>query len=59
MVKDAGNGAAAFAEVAGKITKESEFNLALMTEDLDVMKAGVEVAGFKRPLLYAATAAKV
>jgi acetyl-CoA decarbonylase/synthase, CODH/ACS complex subunit gamma len=56
-VKDAGNGAAAFAEVAGKIAKESEFNLILMTEDVDVMKAGVEASGFKRPLLYAATAA--
>ena len=28
-----------------------------MTEDIDVMKAGVEAAGFKCPLLYAATAA--
>ena len=26
-----------------------------MTEDLDVMKAGVATAGFKRPLIYAAT----
>ncbi|MBU0970128.1 MAG: acetyl-CoA decarbonylase/synthase complex subunit gamma [Proteobacteria bacterium] len=59
VVKDAGNGAAAFAAVAGKIAKESEFNLVLMTEDLGVMKAGIEAAGFKRPLLYAATAANV
>jgi len=57
VVKDAGSGAAAFAAVAGKIAKESEFNLVLMTEDVDVMKAGVEAAGFKCPLLYAATAA--
>ncbi len=57
VVKDAGNGAAAFAAVAEKIAKESEFNLVLMTEDMDVMKAAVEVAGFKRPLLYAATEA--
>ena len=57
VVKDAGNGADAFAAVAGKIAKESEFNLVLMTEDIDVMKAGVEAAGFKSPLLYAATAA--
>lgn len=55
VVKDAGNGAEAFATVAGKIAKESEFNLILMTQDIEVMKAGVEVAGFKRPLLYAAT----
>ncbi|MCG8633913.1 MAG: acetyl-CoA decarbonylase/synthase complex subunit gamma, partial [Desulfobacterales bacterium] len=57
VVKDAGNGAEAFAAVAEKIAKESEFNLVLMTEDMSVMKAGVEVAGFKRPLLYAATEA--
>ena len=56
-VKDAGNGAEAFAATAKKIADESEFNLVLMTEDLDVMKAGVEAAGFKRPLLYAATEA--
>ncbi len=56
VVKDAGKGAAAFGDVAGKIAKESEFNLVLMTEDLEVMKAGIAAAGFKRPLLYAATA---
>ncbi|MBU8911728.1 MAG: acetyl-CoA decarbonylase/synthase complex subunit gamma [Desulfobacterales bacterium] len=59
VVKDAGNGADGFAAVAGKIAKESEFNLVLMTQDLAVMKAGVEAAGFKRPLLYAATADNV
>ncbi len=57
VVKDAGNGADAFAGVAEKIAKDSEFNLVLMTEDLDVMKAGVEATAFKRPLLYAATEA--
>ncbi|WP_299980703.1 acetyl-CoA decarbonylase/synthase complex subunit gamma [Desulfobacula sp.] len=59
VVKDAGNGAEGFAAVAGKIAKESEFNLVLMTQDLAVMKAGIEAAGFKRPLLYAATADNV
>ena len=57
VVKDAGNGAAAFAAVAEKIAKESEFNLVLMTQDAAVMKAGIEKAGFKRPLMYAATQA--
>ncbi len=57
VVKDTGAGAAAFAATAEKIAKESEFNLVLMTEDIDVMKAGVGKAGFKRPLLYAATEA--
>jgi len=59
VVKDAGNGAEAFAGVAQKIAKESEFNLVLMTEDISVMKAAVEVAGFKRPLLCGATAANI
>ncbi len=58
-VKDTGTGAEAFAATAKKIASESEFNLVLMTEDIDVMKAGVEAAGFKRPLLYAATEANV
>ncbi len=57
VVKDAGAGADAFAAVAEKIAKESEFNLILMTEDMDVMKAGVKATAFKRPLLYAATEA--
>ena len=59
VLKDAGTGADAFGALAEKIAKESEFNLVLMTEDMDVMKAGIATAGFKRPLLYAATAANV
>ena len=56
-LKDVGGDAAAFAAKAKTIAETSEFNLVLMTEDMAVMKAGVEVAGFKRPLLYAATEA--
>ena len=37
--------------------RESEFNLVLMTESVDAMKAAVEACAFKKPLLYAATAA--
>jgi acetyl-CoA decarbonylase/synthase complex subunit gamma len=59
VVKDAGTGADAFAATAKTIAETSEFNLVLMTEDMDVMKAGVAAAGFKRPLLYAATEANV
>ena len=55
-LKDAGNGADAFAQCAKTIAETSEFNLILVTEDVDVMKAGVDACGFKRPLLYAATA---
>jgi acetyl-CoA decarbonylase/synthase, CODH/ACS complex subunit gamma len=57
VVKDTGKGGDAFAAVAKKIATESEFNLVLMTEDAAVMKAGIDAAGFKRPLLYAATQA--
>jgi acetyl-CoA decarbonylase/synthase complex subunit gamma len=59
VVKDAGVGADTFAAIAKKIASESEFNLVLMTEDVDVMKAGIEAAGFKRPLIYAATEANI
>jgi acetyl-CoA decarbonylase/synthase complex subunit gamma len=57
VVNDVNGDAAAFGAVAKQIAETSEFNLVLMTEDLAVMKAGVEAAGFKRPLMYAATEA--
>jgi len=44
----------AFAKKAKLIAETSEFNLVLMTENADVMKAGIEACKFKRPLLYAA-----
>ncbi len=55
VVKDVGGDKDAFAKTAEIIAKTSEFNLVLMTDDIGVMKAGVEACGFKRPLLYAAT----
>ena len=58
-LKDVGGDAAAFAAKAKTIAETSEFNLILMTEDAEVMKAGVEACKFKRPLMYAATAANV
>jgi len=58
-LKDAGAGAEAFAAKAKTIAETSEFNLILMTEDEAVMKAGIEAAAFKRPLLYAATEANL
>ena len=54
-LKDVGGDKDAFAAAAKKIAETSEFNLILMTEDAEVMKAGVDACGFKRPLLYAAT----
>jgi acetyl-CoA decarbonylase/synthase complex subunit gamma len=59
VLKDAGGDSDAFAKAAKKIAETSEFNLVLMTEDAGVMKAGIAACGFKRPLLYAATAANV
>ena len=58
-LKDATGDAAAFGAAAKQIAETSEFNIILMTENVDVMKAGTDAAGFKRPLLYAATAANV
>ncbi len=54
-LKDVNGKGAAFAAAAKKIAEESEFNLILMTDKVDVMKAAVEVCAFKKPLLYAAT----
>lgn len=58
-VKDAGGSVAAFGAVAKQIADTSEFNVILMTENVDVMKAGIEAAGFKWPLMYAATAENI
>ncbi len=56
-VKDVDGNADAFAAVAKQVAETSEFNVILMSEDADVMKAGVAACGFKRPLMYGATAA--
>ncbi len=52
-VKDTGD-AKAFAATAKTVAETSEFNVILMSENPDVIKAGVEACGFKRPLLYGA-----
>jgi len=54
-LKDVNGDKEAFVSAAKKIAETSEFNLVLMTEDPGVMKAAVDVCGFKRPLMYAAT----
>jgi len=54
-LKDVSGNGSAFAAAAKKIAEESEFGLILMSENLEVIKAGVEVSAFKKPLLYAAT----
>ena len=58
-VKDVNGDKDAFAKTAKTVAETSEFNVILMTEDADVMKAGVEATKFKRPLMYAATEATI
>ena len=53
-LKDANGDKDAFANKAKTIAETSEFNLVLMSENADVMKAGIEASKFKRPLIYAA-----
>jgi acetyl-CoA decarbonylase/synthase, CODH/ACS complex subunit gamma len=55
-VKDVNGKADAFAKTAKTIAETSEFNLILITENVDVMKAGIAACAFKKPLMYAATA---
>jgi len=56
-LKDANGDKDAFANKAKTVAETSEFNLVLMSENVDVMKAGIETSKFKRPLIYAATEA--
>lgn len=56
-LKDVNGDKDAFAALAKSIAEKSEFNLILMSEDADVIAAAVATAGFKRPLIYAATEA--
>jgi acetyl-CoA decarbonylase/synthase complex subunit gamma len=58
-LKDVNGDAGAFGALAKLIAETSEFNLILMSDNADVMKAGIEACGFKKPLLYAATDANV
>jgi acetyl-CoA decarbonylase/synthase complex subunit gamma len=54
-LKDANGDKEAFAAKAKHVAENTEFNLVLMSEDKEVMQAGIEASGFKRPLIYAAT----
>lgn len=45
-----------FSQKAKIVAETSEFNLVLMSENADVMKAGIEACKFKKPVIYAATA---
>ncbi len=56
-VKDVNGDKDAFAAVAKLVAEKSEFNVILMSEDAEVMAAGIAACGFKNPLIYAATEA--
>ncbi len=56
-LKDVTGDSVAFAALAKLIAETSEFNLVLMSDKEDVISAAVATAGFKRPLIYAATEA--
>ena len=58
-LKDVNGDAAAFAKLAKLVAETSEFNLVLMSDSVDVLKAGAEACAFKHPLLYAATESTV
>lgn len=58
-LKDVNGDGVAFATLAKLIAETSEFNLILMSESADIISGAVATAGFKRPLIYAATAATV
>jgi acetyl-CoA decarbonylase/synthase, CODH/ACS complex subunit gamma len=58
-LKDVNGDKDAFAKIAKAVAETSEFNLILMTDNPDVMKAGIEACKFKQPLLYAATEANI
>lgn len=53
-LKDVNGNKDAFAKVAKTIAETSEFNLILMTESPEIMKAGAEACGKKRAVLYGA-----
>jgi acetyl-CoA decarbonylase/synthase complex subunit gamma len=58
-LQDVGGDKDAFAAAAKIIAETSEFNLILISDDVEVMRAGVDACAFKRPLIYAATEANV
>lgn len=56
-VKDVDGNKDAFAALAKLIAEKSEFNIILMSEDADVMAAGIDACAFKNPIIYGATEA--
>ena len=55
-VKDVNGDKDAFVATAKTIAETSEFNLILISEDKDVMAAGIDATKAKRPMIFGATA---
>jgi len=54
-IKDTNGDSGKFAALAKKVVDESNFCLVLMSEDVGVMKAGIDASAERKPLIYAAT----
>jgi acetyl-CoA decarbonylase/synthase complex subunit gamma len=54
-IKDSSGDAGKFASLSKKVVDESDFCLVLMSDDVEVMKQGIEAAGERKPVIYAAT----
>jgi len=48
-----------YAELVAKVKKDSDANIILVSEDPDILAAGLEIFGDRKPLLHAATADNV
>jgi acetyl-CoA decarbonylase/synthase, CODH/ACS complex subunit gamma len=54
-IKDVDGDSAKFSALAKKVCDESNFCLVLMSEDVSVMKAGLDASIARKPVIYAAT----
>ncbi len=54
-LKDVNGDSGKFAGLAKKVMDESDFSIVLMSEDVNVMKEGVEACAARKPVIYAAT----
>jgi len=54
-IKDESGDAARFEAVTGKVTQGSDAGIILMSDNTDVLAAGVKACADKKPLIYAAT----
>ena len=57
VIKDVNGDAGKFAAVAKAVVDKSDAAIVLMSDKVDVLKAGAEAAKDRKPVLYAATAA--